>query len=101
MQTGELIKDFSTAVQMQNGDIYAPNIQCVIFSQDSKIIAIAGGDTIIYKRIPDGEFITMLGTDTYTSRYITTCAASNDGKLLATGDSGGKVNVWGVPAYAP
>ncbi len=101
LQTGEHVNDFSTAVQMQDGGIYAPNIQCVIFSPDSKIIAIAGGDTIIFKRVPDGEFITMLGTDTYTSRYITTCAASNDGKLLATGDSGGEVNVWGVPAYAP
>jgi WD40 repeat protein len=101
LQTGELVKDISTAVQMQEGGIYAPNVGCVIFSRDSKIIAIAGGNTIIFKRIPDGEFITMLGTSTYQSKYITTCAASNDGKLLATGDSGGGVNVWGVPAYAP
>lgn len=101
LQTGELVKDFSTVVQMQGGDYYLPNVQCVIFSQDSKIIAIAGGDTIIFKSIPDGEFITMVGTNTYTSRFITTCAASNDGKLIATGDSSGRVNIWGVPAYAP
>lgn len=101
LQTGELVKDLSTVVQMQDGDYYLPNVQCVIFSKDSKVIAIAGGDTIIFKSIPDGEFITMVGTSTYTSRFITTCAASNDGKLIATGDSSGRVNIWGVPAYAP
>ncbi len=100
-QTGELVKDLSTVVQMQDGDYYLPNVQCVIFSQDSKVIAIAGGDTIIFKSIPDGEFITMVGTSTYASRFITTCAASSDGKLIAAGDSSGRVNIWGVPAYAP
>lgn len=101
LRTGELVKDFSTVVQMQDGDNYLPDVQCVIFGQDSKVIAIAGDDTIIFKSIPDGEFITMVGTSTYNSRFITTCAASNDGKIIATGDSSGRVNIWGVPAYAP
>jgi WD40 repeat protein len=104
LQTGELVKDLDTVVEIKEGEYYVPYVECVSFSQDSKVIAIAGNDTIIFKKISNGEFISMLEIDTYglsTSKYITTCAASNDGKLLVIGDSGGEVSIWGVLAPAP
>jgi hypothetical protein len=42
----------------------------------------------------------MLKINKYSSSpasYIRACAASNDGKLLFVGDSGGEVSIWGVP----
>jgi len=104
LQTGELVKDLNTVVETENGIYYVPNVACVSFSQDSRVIAIAGDDTIIFKSIPDGEFITMLEIDTYgfnSSKFITTCAASNDGKFLVIGDNSGDVSIWGILAPAP
>ena len=104
LQTGELVSDLNTVVETKEGGFYVPNVACASFSQDSKVIAIAGSDTIIFKRIPDGEFITMLKIETYgvnSSKYITACATSNDGKLLIIGDSGGDVSIWGVLAPPP
>jgi len=104
LQTGELINDLNTVVETKEGEYYVPNIDCVSFTQDSTVIAIAGSDTIIFKRILDGEFITMLNIETYnsnSSKYITACAVSNDGKLFVTGDSGGDVSIWGVLAPTP
>jgi WD40 repeat protein len=104
LQTGELVKDLNTVAETKPGEYYVPDVKCVSFSQDSKVIAIAGYNTIIFKKIPDGEYIEMLKIDAYNlspSNYITTCAASNDGRLLVVGDSGGGVSIWGVPAPAP
>jgi WD40 repeat protein len=104
LQTGELVNDLNTVVETNENVYYVPDVVCVSFSQDSKVIAIAGDDTIIFKKIPDGEYIGMLKINKYSSSpasYIRACAASNDGKLLFVGDSRGEVSIWGVPAPAP
>ncbi len=104
LQSGELVKDLNTVVQTTEGEYYVPDIECVSFSQDSKVVVLAGYNTIIFKKIPDGDNIGMLKIDTYNlspANYITACAASNDGKLLVVGDSGGEVSIWGVPAPVP
>lgn len=104
LQSGELIRDLDTAVEIREGIYYVPDVACVSFSQDSKVIVIAGEDTIIFKKITDGELIAMLKIDTYgmsSSKSITACATSNDGKLLFTGDSDGDISIWGVLVPPP
>lgn len=103
IQSGDLVKDFSTVVKMEDG-FYAPDVECVSFSQDAKIIVIGAYKTVIFKRIPDGEYLGMLEVNPLTSHletYITACATSNDGKLLIVGDSSGDVSFWGVPTSIP
>ncbi len=103
LQSGDLVKDFSTVVKMEDG-FYVPNVECVSFSQDAKIIAIGGDTTVIFKRIPDGEYLGMLEVGqliSYLGTYITACATSNDGKLLIVGDSSGGVSFWGILTSIP
>ncbi len=105
LQTGDLVKDISTVVEGEDGDFYLPHIACASFSQDSTVIALAGYNTIIFKTIPDGEYIRMVETsNTYNyspSNTIRACATSNDGKLLVVGNSGGTVSIWGISAPSP
>lgn len=92
LQTGELVKDV---------DIFA---DCIAFSQDAKVIILADGNRITFRTFPDGDVIREMEAEIYnmsSTDYVTACATSKDGKLLAIGDSGGTVNIWGVPAYAP
>jgi WD40 repeat protein len=92
LQTGNLVKDLDTFAD------------CIAFSQDAKVIILADGNRIIFRTFPDGETIRELEVViSYMSPtdYVTACTTSKDGKLLAIGDSGGTVNIWGVPAYAP
>lgn len=103
LQSGDLVKDFSTVVKMEDG-FYAPDVECVSFSQDAKMIAIGADRTVLFKRNPDGEYLGMLEVSPLTSyfgNYITACATSNDGKLLIVGDSSGEVSFWGVPTSLP
>lgn len=104
LQTGSLIKELSTTVETQPGEYYVPDVDCVSFTQDSKVIAIVGADTLIFKKASDGAYIGMLQMHPYgipNATYATACAASHDGKLLAVGDSGGQISIWGVPTSAP
>jgi WD40 repeat protein len=92
LQTGNLVKDL---------DIFA---DCVTFSQDAKVIILAEGNRITFRTFPEGDVIKELEVEIYymsPTDYVTACTTSKDGKLLAIGDSGGTVNIWGVPAYAP
>jgi WD40 repeat protein len=92
LQTGKLVKDMDT---------YA---DCVAFTQDAKVIIFAEGNRITFRTFPEGDVIRELEVEIFymsPTDYVTTCTTSKDGKLLAIGDSGGTVNVWGVPAYAP
>lgn len=103
LQSGELINDLNTAVEMQKG-VYVPDVECAAFSQDAKIIAIGAGGTVIFKRIADGEYLGMLEVSPlnwYPGNYITACTLSPDGKFLVVGDSGGDVSIWSVPATVP
>jgi len=113
LKTGELIKDLDTVVEINKQDestgqtitaYYVPDVEAVAFSTDSKIIAISGGNTVIFKTISSGEFINELNIDPYNSfspTYITAFAMSPDGRLLAIGDSSGNVRLWGVLALVP
>ncbi len=114
LKTGELIKDISTsfAVNYQDPisgknvtDYDLPDVQCATFTQDSKSIILAGADNIIFKTFPNGEFITESNVDPYyppsQNEYITACATSEDGRLLAIGDSMGSVYIWYVLPKMP
>ena len=103
LQSGKLVQDLTTVVEMEKG-FYVPDVECVAFSQDAKMIAIAAGGTIIFKRISDGEYLGLLEVSPlnwYPGNYITACALSSDGKLLVVGDSGGDVSIWSVPVTVP
>lgn len=104
LQTGELVKDLNTVIETQDGEYYIPDVGCVAFSQDAKVIILVGGNRIIFRTFPNGDLIRELEIEIFymsPTDYITTCTTSRDGRLFATGDSGGNVNIWGVPAYAP
>lgn len=90
LQTGNLVQDL---------DVYA---QCIAFNQDAKVIILVEGNRITFRTFPDGNIINELEVVYMSSSdYVTSCTTSKDGKLLAIGDNGGNVNIWGVPAYAP
>ncbi|MFZ5910216.1 MAG: WD40 repeat domain-containing protein [Chloroflexota bacterium] len=92
LQTGELVKDL---------DLFA---NCIAFSQDTKVIILVDGNRITFRTFPDGDLIRELEVEIYymsPTDYVTACTTSKDGRLLAIGDSGGTVNIWGVPAYTP
>ncbi len=104
LRTGSLIKELATAVETQPGGWYVPNVDCVTFTQDSKVLVIVAADTLIFKKASDGGYMGMLQMHPYAipnAKSATACAASHDGKLLAVGDSGGEVSIWGIPASAP
>ena len=92
LKTGKLVKDLDASAD------------CIAFNQDAKVIILADGNRIVFRTFPDGDVVSELEVAiSYMSPtdYVTACATSKDGKLLAIGDSGGNVNIWGVPAYAP
>ena len=85
-------------------DYDVPYVNCAAFTQDSKAMIFAGDTSIIFKTFPDGEFINELNIDDYipaSINYITTCATSEDGRLIAIGDGNGNVSIWGVPTIKP
>jgi WD40 repeat protein len=109
LKTGKLVKDLNTSVAVNNQDPVSgktftdhdvPDVACVAFTQDSKVIILAGDHIIIFKTFPAGEFINEINIDPYTpsSIYITACATSEDGRLLAIGDSNGNVGSWNAPS---
>jgi WD40 repeat protein len=92
LKTGKLVKDL---------DVFA---NCIAFSQDTKVIILVDGNKITFRTFPDGDLIRELEIEIYymsPTDYITACTTNRDGKLLASGDSGGTVNIWGIPAYTP
>ena len=113
LKNGELIKDISTSFAVNEQDPNTgktftdyddPDVACVAFTQDSKVIILAGDNIIIFKTFPDGEFINEINIDPYTpssTDYITACATSKDGRLIAIGDSNGNVGVWNAPPEMP
>ena len=102
--SGEWITDLDTVVETAEGEYFVPDVECISFSQDSRVIVMAGYNALILKTNPEGELIGLLNLDSYriySTKIITACAASFDGRLLAVGDSDGDVSIWGVPAQAP
>jgi hypothetical protein len=92
LQTGKLVKDLDTSAD------------CVAFSQDAQVIILSEGNRITFRTFPDGDIISEVEVEIFymsPTDYVTACATSKDGRLLAVGDSGGNVNIWGIPVATP
>ena len=100
LETGELVADVNTTLDTEKG-YFVPDVECVYFSQDSKVVAIAGHNAIMFKRIGDGKLINIEYINDNQSTYVTSCAASTDGKLIFIGDNSGEVSLWGIDTSLP
>jgi WD40 repeat protein len=118
LKTGELINDINTAISVNvmdatSGEIHSeyeiPQVACAAISQDSKVIILTGyASSIIFKSLPEGDFISASPIDPYYSPYSSyenifsmACTTSKDGRLIATGDNHGNVIISGVPTTVP
>ncbi len=84
------LKQFISTFEHIN-DRSRSQIKDVVFSPDNKLIATAGVDVKLW----DVSSLTEIGTLEHGG-WVLAIAFSSDGKLLATGDENGQVNVWDI-----